>query len=107
MPNETQNNVDNPAFTIASAADLLSFANYLRREQGLPENETWAKQAANIQFPRAASNITLEYQTMTNSVQVKQADVVLLTYPLDYGENGYSPADKLLDLDFVSLSTLT
>jgi hypothetical protein len=38
---------------------------------------------------------------MNNSVQVKQADVVLLTYPLDYGENGYSPADKQLDLDFV------
>jgi trehalose/maltose hydrolase-like predicted phosphorylase len=39
---------------------------------------------------------------MNNSVAVKQADVVLLTYPLDYGED-YSAGDKLLDLDYVSL----
>jgi hypothetical protein len=38
---------------------------------------------------------------MNDSVAVKQADVVLLTYPLDYGED-YTAADKLLDLDYVS-----
>jgi hypothetical protein len=44
---------------------------------------------------------------MNNSVEVKQADVVLLTYPLDFGENGYSIGDKQLDLDFVSFPNLT
>ena len=39
---------------------------------------------------------------MNNSVAVKQADVVLLTYPLDYGKN-YTAIDKLLDLDYVSV----
>lgn len=98
-----QNNVDNGAFTIASAAQLLEIANELRVQQGLPINETWAKQAATIEFPVAASNITLEYQTMNDTVQVKQADVVLLTYPLDFQQK-YTEAEKLADLDFVSLS---
>jgi predicted dinucleotide-binding enzyme len=38
---------------------------------------------------------------MNNSVEVKQADVVLLTYPLDYNQN-YTTQDKLEDLNYVS-----
>jgi trehalose/maltose hydrolase-like predicted phosphorylase len=56
----------------------------------------------NIEFPTAPSDITLEYQTMDNNVNVKQADVILLAYPLDYDQNNYTEADKLLDLDYVS-----
>lgn len=56
----------------------------------------------NIEFPTASSDITLEYQTMDNNVIVKQADVILLAYPLDYDQNNYTEADKLLDLDYVS-----
>lgn len=100
-PDEYANNADNGAFTIASAADLLKQANALRVAQGLPINETLQDQYERIAFPVAPSNITLEYQTMNNSVAVKQADVVLLTYPLDYGQN-YTASDKLLDLDYVS-----
>lgn len=56
----------------------------------------------NIEFPTAPSDITLEFQTMDNNVNVKQADVILLAYPLDYDQNNYTAADKLLDLDYVS-----
>lgn len=56
----------------------------------------------NIEFPTAPSDITLEFQTMDNNVNVKQADVILLAYPLDYDQNDYTAADKLLDLDYVS-----
>ncbi|QSZ36769.1 hypothetical protein DSL72_006652 [Monilinia vaccinii-corymbosi] len=98
-PDEYANNKDNGAFTIASAATLLQLANDLRITQGLEVNSTWQRQQENIEFPSAASNITLEYQTMNNSVAVKQADVILLIYPL--GFNGdYTEADKLLDLDY-------
>ncbi|KAF7908370.1 uncharacterized protein EAF01_004125 [Botrytis porri] len=98
-PDEYANNKDNGAFTVASAATLLELANDLRISQGLEANSTWQQQQQNIEFPSAASNITLEYQTMNNSVAVKQADVVLLTYPLDFNQN-YTEADKLLDLDY-------
>jgi trehalose/maltose hydrolase-like predicted phosphorylase len=102
---EYANNVDNGAFTIASAAELLRHANALRVAQGLPINDTWQTEWENIAFPSASSNITLEYQTMNDSVAVKQADVVLLTYPLDYGED-YTADDKLLDLDYVGVRSI-
>lgn len=88
---------------MASAANLLLIANDLRIKDGLPINETWKMQSENIQFPTSATNITLEYQTMNNSVEVKQADTVLLTYPLDYDQNDYTESDKLVDLEYVSL----
>jgi len=101
-PDEYANNVDNGAFTIASASQLLQQVNQIRETEGLEVNATWKEQAENIEFPRASSNITLEYQTMDNNVEVKQADVVLLTYPLDFGQ-GYTTANGLLDLDYVRL----
>jgi trehalose/maltose hydrolase-like predicted phosphorylase len=70
-PDEYANNVDNGAFTISSAAELLKQANWLRVAQGLPINDTWQTQYENIEYPTAASNITLEYQTMNNSVAGK------------------------------------
>ncbi|UNI19507.1 Alpha,alpha-trehalase [Purpureocillium takamizusanense] len=101
-PDEYANNVDNPSFTLASAGELLRRANELLVSQGKEANETWAEMAEKMAFPRAASNITLEYQTMNNSVEVKQADVVLVTYPLGYGYN-YTPDNALLDLDYYSI----
>ena len=53
----------------------------------------------NIEFPQSDAGITLEYQVMNNSVEVKQADVVLLTYPLDFDQNDYNTTKKQLDLD--------
>lgn len=100
-PDEYANNVNNPAFTISSASKLLVSANDLLLAQGRSINDTWYDIANDIAFPRAESNITLEYQTMNNSVLVKQADVVLLTYPLGYSLN-YTAEDALLDLDYVS-----
>lgn len=100
-PDEYANNVDNGPFTIASAANLLERENELRAAQGLPINETWQTQSQNIEFPTTPSHITLEYETMTGTVEVKQADVVLLAFPLDYSQN-YTLEDKLADLDYVS-----
>ncbi|KAH8602180.1 glycoside hydrolase family 65 protein [Bisporella sp. PMI_857] len=98
-PDEYANNVNNTAFTIASAAEILRQGNWLRSIQGAETNETWEEQAENIAFLSAESNITLEFQGMNNSAAVKQADIVLLTYPLDYNDD-YSHEEKLLDLDY-------
>ncbi|KAL5353822.1 alpha,alpha-trehalase ath1 [Pseudogymnoascus australis] len=101
-PDEYANHIDNGAFTIASSADLLLVVNELRRNNGEAINETWQHMSENIEFPTAPSDITLEFQTMDNNVNVKQADVILLAYPLDYDQNNYTAADKLLDLDYYS-----
>ncbi|PVH84540.1 carbohydrate-binding module family 32 protein [Cadophora sp. DSE1049] len=98
-PDEYANNIDNGAFTLASSSELLRHANELRFERGEPINETWQRQADNIAYPVADSMITLEYSTMNNSAAVKQADIVLINYPLVYSRN-YTDQQKLLDLDY-------
>lgn len=45
------------------------------------------------------NGVTLEFTTMNGSAVVKQADVVLNTYPLDYTSN-YTTQDSLNDLDY-------
>ena len=62
----------------------------------MPENETWAKISSKINIPvDQDAGIILEYAAMNNSIQVKQADVVLVDDFLDY-PNPYS----LSDLDY-------
>lgn len=63
-------------------------------------NETWNKIADNVAVPYDSSGITLEYDGMNNSVPIKQADVVLSTYPLDFVSN-YTEDQSLNDLDYV------
>ncbi|EKD13683.1 uncharacterized protein L3040_005693 [Drepanopeziza brunnea f. sp. 'multigermtubi'] len=98
-PDEYANNVNNTAFTLASISTVLKIANDLRTEHGEPLNETWLEQANNVNIEVSESGITLEYSTMNNSAAVKQADIVLMTYPLDYEQN-YTTEQKNLDLDF-------
>lgn len=83
-------------------SDTLTNANFFRGILGYDLNETYAEVAANVNVVRDdASDITLEYSTMNGSISVKQADVILDTYPLGYSQN-YSQADALSDLDYVS-----
>jgi len=85
-------------------ADTLMRANELRQMFGLSANATWTHQAANIFISRdAGANIIDEYTGMNGSIAVKQADVVLNTFPLAYMQN-YSAQDALDDLDYVCYS---
>lgn len=81
-------------------AQTLSHANQFRSQFGQSPNDTWDTMAANVLVIRE-NGVTLEYTEMNNSVQVKQADVVLDVYPLVYSQN-YTEADALTDLDYVS-----
>lgn len=81
-------------------AQTLINANSFRKQFGMEQNETWNDMAANVLIIRQ-NDVTLEYTTMNNSVEVKQADVVLNAYPLDYTTD-YEPSDVLNDLDYVS-----
>ena len=81
-------------------AETLSHANAFRQQFGLEENSTWDDMASNVLIIRE-NGVTLEFTTMNGSAVVKQADVVLDTYPLDYTAN-YSTQDSLNDLDYVS-----
>jgi hypothetical protein len=81
-------------------AQTLTNANKFRQQFGLAENATWDDMAKNVLVIRE-NGVTLEFTTMNGSAVVKQADVVLNTYPLDFTAN-YSAQDSLNDLDYVS-----
>ncbi|RKF63356.1 Acid trehalase [Erysiphe neolycopersici] len=100
-PDEYANHVNNGAFTLAATAKVLFLANSLRNEQGLPIIDLWEFQRENIKLPVAESNITLEYEGMNNSVIVKQADVILISY-INYHTN-YPVSRQVLDLDYYAL----
>ncbi|KAI9852623.1 MAG: hypothetical protein M1838_000071 [Thelocarpon superellum] len=98
-PDEYANAVDNGAYTLASASKVLTTANSFRALYGMGVNDTWTTIANNVAIPYDASGITTEYEGMNNSVPIKQADVVLNTYPLDYIQN-YSETQSLNDLNY-------
>src|SRR5947207_1655723 len=90
---------------MAMIATTLTYANPFRQLFGLPQNQTWKEMAQNILISRdPATGITMEYTTMNGSTHVKQADVVLNTFPLRYTEN-YSPKNSLKDLEYVRIAS--
>ncbi|KAF8923627.1 alpha,alpha-trehalase ath1 [Dissophora ornata] len=86
-PDEYANFRDNGAFTNAGAAvtirNSIQAASILGISDKVPSN--WSDIADNIAILyEQSSNIVLEYQGFNASTPVKQADVVLLIYPLNY-----------------------
>ena len=91
-PDEFANHVDNAGFTMVLMKTHLKTGNNLHAMFGLEENTTWANISSLIEVPiNDDADIILEYQTMNNTVSVKQADVILvddfLNYPNPYSNN--------------------
>jgi trehalose/maltose hydrolase-like predicted phosphorylase len=82
-------------------AKTLRHANAFRQQFGLKENTTWDQMAENVLVLRD-NDVTLEFTAMNGSGVVKQADVVMVTYPLSYTAN-YTTQNSLDDLDYVSI----
>lgn len=87
-------------YTMPLISETLDYANGFREQFGMEQNQAWKEIADDVLVMRV-NGVTLEYTTMNGSAVVKQADVVLDTYPLGY-TNNYSPQDALNDLDYVS-----
>ncbi|KAJ5343596.1 Glycoside hydrolase-type carbohydrate-binding [Penicillium brevicompactum] len=97
-PDEYANHIDAGGFTMPMVAETLRHANSFRQQFGLEENSTWDDMAENVLVLRE-NDVTLEYTTMNGSAVVKQADVVMVTYPLGYTSN-YTTQNSLDDLDY-------
>ncbi|CCT73100.1 ATH1-Acid trehalase, vacuolar [Fusarium fujikuroi IMI 58289] len=97
-PDEYANHVDAGGFTMALASETLIQANKIRRQFGMTENKTQDEIASDVLFIRE-NGITLEFTTMNGSAIVKQADVVLMSFPLGYNDN-YTDQNGLDDLDY-------
>lgn len=100
-PDEFANHVDNGAFTMPLIANTLTYTNFFRSLFNSTPNDTWADQAENVLIGRDEdAGILLEYTGMNGSINVKQADVVLVTYPLSYTGENYTAENSLADLDY-------
>lgn len=83
-PDEFANHVNNGAFTNAGIKTLLKWATDIGNHLEDFVDPKWMDISKKIYIPRSPSNITLEYSGMNSSVEIKQADVALMIYPLGY-----------------------
>jgi len=89
---------------MALISEHLDRANSFGEMFGAETNDTWTNQAEQVLISRDENaDITLEYTGQNGSIAVKQADVVLNTFPLGYTQN-YTTQDSLNALDYVSSS---
>ncbi|HEX6227499.1 MAG TPA: glycoside hydrolase family 65 protein, partial [Chryseolinea sp.] len=81
--NEWQENIDNNAFTNAIAIIVLRYATQAAKELSLTADPDWEHVASNIQVLKFPDGTTKENVTY-NGEEIKQADVNLLSFPLDF-----------------------
>jgi len=81
--NEWQENIDNNAFTNGMAITVLRYATQAANELGITPDPDWEHVAQNIPVLKFPDGTTKENDTY-DGVEIKQADVNLLSYPLDY-----------------------
>ncbi|KAL8729593.1 MAG: hypothetical protein Q9166_004673 [cf. Caloplaca sp. 2 TL-2023] len=99
-PDEYANHEDNGGFTMPLIADTLMYTNMFRGLFGMSPNATFNEQAENIFIDRNPDvGIINEYTGMNGSISVKQADVVLVIFPLNY-QNNYDSMDRFNDLTY-------
>jgi protein-glucosylgalactosylhydroxylysine glucosidase len=80
--NEWEENIDNNAFTNGMAITGLRYAAQAATILGIKPNPDWAHVASNIPILKFPDGVTRENATY-DGVNIKQADVNLLAYPLE------------------------
>ncbi len=80
--NEWQENIDNNAFTNGMAITALRYATLASKELAIAPDPDWELVANNIPILKFEDGTTRENRTY-DGVNVKQADVNLLAFPLD------------------------
>jgi protein-glucosylgalactosylhydroxylysine glucosidase len=80
--NEWEENIDNNAFTNGMAITVLRYATQAATLLGLKPDPDWAHVASNIPILKFPDGVTRENATY-DGVNIKQADVNLLAFPLE------------------------
>ncbi len=80
--NEFAQNIDDNAFTNGAAITALQFAVLAAQELGVEPNANWNAVAENIKIHKFPDGTTMEHSEYDGEI-IKQADVNLLSYPLD------------------------
>ncbi|RCK60643.1 Cell wall acid trehalase ATC1 [Candida viswanathii] len=106
-PDEYANHVDNGAYTNSGIALVMRWAQVIGSHLGKAVPELYQDIEQNIYLPTAnnSQNITLEYSGMNASVGIKQADVIMMTYPL---ENELIDAEQAyINMEFYSMKQVS
>ena len=80
--NEFAPNVDDNAFTNGAAITALQYATLAAKVLGMTPNSDWEKVAGAIKIHRFSDGTTMEHSKYDGD-RIKQADVNLLSYPLN------------------------
>jgi len=80
--NEFAQNIDDNAFTNGSAITALQFAILAAKELSIVPNKDWNMVAQHIKIHKFTDGTTMEHSKYEGEI-IKQADVNLLSYPLD------------------------
>ena len=99
---EYANQVPDGAFTLASIAKIIEITSDYAEQFSVQVERNWSAIAANLALPFAPSGLLTEFRGANNTAVIKQDDVDLINYPLDYSSGNYTQADKLNSLDYVS-----
>ncbi len=86
---EFANDVDNGAYTNVGIKLLLGeWAPGAASVLGISTPTNWSLISKDIEIPRSEhDNLTLEYEGMDGTIQIKQASVILINYPLGWNMN--------------------
>lgn len=84
-PDEYANHVNNAAYTNAAISLTAKWAIAIAHHLGYAVKQTVLDVVGNVYLPLSEDdpNIVLEYSGMDSKVEIKQADVVMLTFPLE------------------------
>lgn len=106
-PDEYANHVDNAAYTNAGISLLMKWAITISNHLGKPVPTKYTDIAGSMHIPTSdnADNITLEYTGMNSSVGIKQADVIMMTYPL--GNELISDDQAYTNMEFYSMKQVS
>jgi trehalose/maltose hydrolase-like predicted phosphorylase len=94
-PDEYAEHVNNSVYTNVVASMSLQFAQRLGSSIGTPVPSDWLNVASNLYLPRNGS-LNLEYEGYKAGTIIKQADVVMLAYPLQWPD--MTPESRKADL---------
>jgi trehalose/maltose hydrolase-like predicted phosphorylase len=81
--NEWEENINNNAYTNGMAKIVLNYATLAAQELGLQADSDWLQVADNIPVLKFENGVTRENATYEGQM-IKQADVNLLAFPLNY-----------------------
>ncbi|KAF2158132.1 carbohydrate-binding module family 32 protein [Myriangium duriaei CBS 260.36] len=101
-PDEYANQVQDGAYTLAAVAKDIEFAQGYAAQFNITLPANYSDIAGNPALPFAPSGVLTEYFGANNSAVIKQDDVDLINYPLDYSSENYTDSDKLTSLDYYS-----